>query len=31
MIHYLIKIAMHLQNYANDVNITSAVQPMIDK
>ncbi|XP_039841952.1 zinc finger BED domain-containing protein RICESLEEPER 2-like [Panicum virgatum] len=31
MIHYLVKIALHLKNYANDVHIRSVVQPMIDK
>jgi hypothetical protein len=31
MIHYLVKIAMHLKNYANDIHIRSVVQPMIDK
>ncbi|XP_039787014.1 zinc finger BED domain-containing protein RICESLEEPER 2-like [Panicum virgatum] len=31
MIHYLVKISMHLKNYANDVHIRSVVQPMIDK
>ena len=31
MIHYLVKIALHLKNYANDIHIRSVVQPMIDK
>jgi len=31
MIHYLVKIAMHLKNYANDTHIRPVVQPMIDK
>ena len=31
MIHYLVKIVVHLKNYANDVHIRSVVQPMIDK
>ena len=31
MIHYLVKIAMHLKNYANDNHIRLMVQPMIDK
>ena len=31
MIHYLVKISLHLKNYANDVHIRSVVQPMIDK
>nr|XP_034579281.1 zinc finger BED domain-containing protein RICESLEEPER 2-like [Setaria viridis]XP_034579282.1 zinc finger BED domain-containing protein RICESLEEPER 2-like [Setaria viridis] len=31
MIHYLVKIAMHLKNYANDIHIRHVVQPMIDK
>jgi hypothetical protein len=31
MIHYLVKIALHLQTYANDCHIRSVVQPMIDK
>ena len=31
MIHYLVKIAMHLKNYANDNQIRPVVQPMIDK
>ena len=31
MIHYLIKTALHLRNYDNDVHIRSVVQPMIDK
>ena len=30
-IHYLVKIAMHLKNYANDNHIRPVVQPMIDK
>ena len=31
MIHYLVKIAIHLKNYANDSHIRPVVQPMIDK
>ena len=31
MIHYLVKIAMHLKNYANNNKIRPVVQPMIDK
>ena len=31
MIHYLVEIALHLKNYANDIHIISVVQPMIDK
>ena len=31
MIHYLVKIAIHLKNYANDCHIRPVVQPMIDK
>jgi len=31
MIHYLVKIAMHLKNYANDTHIRPMIQPMIDK
>jgi hypothetical protein len=31
MIHYLVNIALHLNNYANDVHIRSVVQSMIDK
>lgn len=31
MIHYLVKIALHLKNYANDSHIRPVVQPMIDK
>ena len=31
MIHYLVKIAIHLKNYANDGHIRPVVQPMIDK
>jgi hypothetical protein len=31
MIHYLVKIAIHLKNYANDMHIRAVVQPMIDK
>jgi hypothetical protein len=31
MIHYLVKIAKHLETYANDAHIRSVVQPMIDK
>ena len=31
MIHYLVKIAMYLKNYANDSHIRPMVQPMIDK
>ena len=31
MIHYLVKIAMHLKNYANDNHIRPVVQHMIDK
>jgi hypothetical protein len=30
MIHYLVKIALHLKSYANDVHIRSVVQPMIE-
>ena len=31
IIHYLVKIAIHLKNYANDSHIRPVVQPMIDK
>ena len=31
MIHYLVKIAIHLKKYANDSHIRPVVQPMIDK
>ena len=31
IIHYLIKIFIHLKTYANDPHIRSVVQPMIDK
>ena len=31
MIHYLVKIAIHLKNYANDSHIRPVVQPIIDK
>ena len=31
MLHYLVKIAIHFKNYANDVHIGSVVQPMVDK
>ncbi|XP_039841151.1 zinc finger BED domain-containing protein RICESLEEPER 2-like [Panicum virgatum] len=31
MIHYLVKIDLHLKNYANNIHIRSVVQPMIDK
>ena len=31
MIHYLVKIAIHLKNYATDSHIRPVVQPMIDK
>jgi hypothetical protein len=31
MIHYLIKIAIHLKNYGNDTHLRPVVQPMIDK
>ena len=31
MIHYLVKIAIHLKNHANDSHIRPMVQPMIDK
>jgi len=31
MIHYLIKIAIHLKYYANDIHLRNVVQPMVDK
>jgi hypothetical protein len=31
MIHYLVKIAIHLKNYGNDSHIRPVVQSMIDK
>jgi hypothetical protein len=31
MIHYLIKIAIHLKNYGNDTHLRPVIQPMIDK
>jgi hypothetical protein len=31
MIHYIIKIAIHLKNYGNDTHLRPLVQPMIDK
>jgi len=31
MIHYPVKIAMHLKNYTNNNHIRPVVQPMIDK
>ena len=31
MIHYLVRIAIHLHHYANDSHIRLVIQPMIDK
>jgi len=31
IIYYLVKIAIHLKNYANDSHIRPVVQPMTDK
>jgi len=31
MIHYLVKIAIHLKNYGNDTHLRHVIQPMIDK
>ena len=31
MLHYLVKIAKHLKNYANDTHIRPIIQPIIDK
>ena len=31
MLHFLVKIAIHLKNYANDTHIRGVIQPMIDK
>jgi len=31
MLHYLVKIAIHLKNYANDIYLRNVVQPMVDK
>jgi hypothetical protein len=31
MLHYLVKIAIHLKNNANDTHIRPVIQPMIDK
>jgi hypothetical protein len=31
MLHFLVKIAIHLKNYANDTHIRRVIQPMIDK
>jgi len=31
MLHYLIKIAIHLKNYANDIHLRNVVQPMQEK
>ena len=31
IIHYLVKIAIHLKNYANDSHIRPVIQPMINK
>jgi len=31
MIHYLVKIAIYLNNYGNDTHLRPVVQPMIDK
>jgi hypothetical protein len=31
MLHFLIKIAIHLNNYANDIHLRNVIQPMIDK
>jgi hypothetical protein len=30
MLHYLVKIAKHLKNYANDTHIRPIIQPIID-
>jgi hypothetical protein len=31
MLHYLVKIAIHLKNYGNDIHLRTVIQPMIDK
>ena len=31
MLHYLVKIAIHLKNYGNDVHLRTMIQPMIEK
>jgi hypothetical protein len=31
MLHFLVKIAIHLKNNANDTHIRGVIQPMIDK
>jgi len=31
MLHYLVKIAIHLNNYSNDIHLRNVIQPMIDK
>ena len=31
MLHYLVKIAIHLNKYANDIHLRNVVQPMVDK
>jgi hypothetical protein len=31
MLHFLVKIAIHLKNYANDTHIRRVIHPMIDK
>jgi hypothetical protein len=30
-IHYLVKIAIYLNNYANDIHLRAVIQPMVDK
>ena len=31
MLHYLVKIAIHLNKYVNDIHLRNVVQPMVDK
>jgi hypothetical protein len=31
MLHYLVKIAIHLKNYGNDIHLRNVVQPMVEK
>ena len=31
MLHYLVKIAIHLNNYSNDIHLRNVIQPMIEK
>ena len=31
MLHYLVKIAIHLKNYSNDIHLRNVIQPRIEK